>query len=151
MSDWFTARWHGGYVRVIQIIRQVSKLTFFPRYTVTLSSPVNPWSFLIPPCPSFFCPFPLCLILTTSLRPAPPPASGLYVCCPPAAHDLSSAGAASSSLSASPGAFRGHHRRERCAPIPAGRGFSAAPVSPQGKLVLVNNNIHTYKTCPPLF
>lgn len=101
----------------------------------TLRSPVCPCSVLIPPCPSCLCLLPLCLILRRTLRPGPRPASGSYVCCSPASHDLSSADAASSSLLTSSFAARGHRRRERSAVIPAGRGSSVSPVKQRANIV----------------
>lgn len=96
-------------------------------FSVTSSKiPVCPSSVQTPPCSSYTFLFPLCLILK-SLLPDPPPASGLYVCFPPAVHDLSSADAAFSSQLASPCVAHGHHQRECYLLIPAGCGSSASP------------------------
>lgn len=101
---------------------------------VMLPSPVCPSSVLIPPCPFCFLLFllPLCPTRRRSLHPGPLPSSGLYVCCPPAARDLSSADGASSFLSASPCAAHDHHQREHCALTPAGRDSPADSVNQRG-------------------
>lgn len=96
----------------------------------TLSSPVYPRSVQISLCRFCLSPLLLCLI-PIPRRTLPPPASGLYVWCSPAARDLSSADAASSSPLASPYAAHGRHQRKCCTVIPAGRGSSAAPVVTQ--------------------
>lgn len=111
----------------------------------TLSSPVYPHSVQISLCCFCLCPLLLCLIRILR-RTLPPPASGLYVWCSPAAHDLSSADAASSSPLASPYAAHGRHQRKCCALIPAGRGSSAAPVVTQrGSLYRETMVTHTQK------
>lgn len=100
--------------------------------TETSLSPVCPHSALRPPCLS--CPSLLSLspIQRSTLHPGPRPASGLSFWCPPAAHDPSLADAASSSLSASPSAARGHRLKKSCTLIPAGHGSSASPVNHGG-------------------
>lgn len=96
----------------------------------TLSSPVYPRSVQISLCRFCLSPLLLCLI-PIPRRTLPPPASGLYVWCSPAARDLSSADAASSSPLASPYAAHSRHQRKCCTVTPAGRGSSAAPVVTQ--------------------